>query len=258
MERRNFIKASAIVAAASATSTAMASQSNAPASKEIYEWRVYHFKSGAGKSKIDGFYKDALIPFMTKKGVKVGAFGEYGLTEPPVIYFLLVYPSISEYYKLKKDIWKDSGFVQAAKSYFETTAELGTFTRFETYLLEAFDAIPQLRMPSKERGLIELRTYESNNEEAGQRKIKMFNSEELALFDKVGLRTVFFGEILAGPQMPALMYMLEFKDMEERKANWKKFGESAEWNVLKSKTEYANTVSVVNKVFLLPLDYSQI
>lgn len=258
MERRNFIKASAIVAAASATGTAMASKPTPPASKELYEWKVYYFKNGGAKSKIDGFYKDALIPFLNKKGVKVGAFGEYGQTEPPVIYYLHIYPSMAEYLMIKKEIWKDSGFIQAGKSYFETTAELGTFTRFETYLLEAFDAIPQLRMPSKERGLLELRTYESNNEEAGQRKIKMFNNEEIAVFDKYGLRSVFFGEILAGPQMPALMYMLEFKDMEERKANWKKFVDSAEWDVMKNKPEYANTVSVVNKVFLVPLDYSQI
>ena len=258
MERRNFIKASAIVAAASATGTAMASQTTPPASKEIYEWKVYHFKNGGAKSKVDNFYKEALIPYMNKKGVKIGAFGEYGQTEPPVIYYLLIYPSMAEYQTIKKELWKDSSFMQAGKSYFETTAELGSFTRFETYLLEAFDAIPQLHMPSKDRGLLELRTYESNNEEAAQRKIKMFNSEELAIFNKYGLRSVFFGEILAGPQMPALMYMVEFKDMEERKANWKKFGDSAEWNALKNKPEFANTVSVVNKVFLVPLDYSQI
>ena len=258
MERRNFIKASAVVAAASATGTVMASHSMPPESKEIYEWKVYHFKNGAAKSKVDNFYKEALIPYLNKKGVKVGAFGEYGQTEPPVIYYLLIYPSISEYQTIRKNNWKDNGFIQAGKSYFETTAVLGSFTRFETYLLEAFDVIPHLRMPSKDRGLLELRTYESNNEEAAQRKIKMFNSEELAIFDKVGLRSVFFGEILAGPQMPALMYMVEFKDMEERKANWKKFGDSAEWNVLKNKVEYANTVSVVNKVFLVPLDYSQV
>jgi len=258
MERRNFIKASAIVAAASATGTVIASPTALPVSKDIYEWKVYHFKNGGAKSKIDSFYKDALIPYLNRKGVKVGAFGEYGQTEPPVIYYLLIYPSMSEYQTIKKELWKDNGFMQTAKSYFETTAELGTFTRYETYLLEAFDAIPQFRMPSKERGLLELRTYESNNEEAGQRKIKMFNSEEIAIFDKYGLRSVFFGEILAGPQMPALMYMVEFKDMEERKANWKKFGDSSEWNVLKSKPEFANTVSVVNKVFLVPLDYSQI
>jgi hypothetical protein len=258
MERRNFIKASAIVAAASATSAVMASQATPSASKEIYEWKVYHFKNGGAKTKIDNFYKDALIPYLNKKGVKVGAFGEYSQTEPPVIYYLIIYPSMAEYQTIKKELWKNEGFMQAAKGYFETTAELGTFTRYETYLLEAFDAMPQLRMPSKERGLIELRTYESNNEEAGQRKIKMFNSAEIGIFDKYGLRSVFFGEILAGPQMPALMYMLEFKDMDERKANWKKFGDSTEWDVLKNKPEFANTVSVVNKVFLVPLEYSQV
>jgi len=258
MERRNFIKASAIVAAASATSTVMASQATSSASKEIYEWKVYHFKNGGAKTKIDNFYKEALIPYLNKRGVNVGAFGEYGQTEPPVIYYLIIYPSMAEYQMIKKDLWKNDGFMQAAKGYFEATAELGTFIRYETYLLEAFDAIPQMRMPSKERGLIELRTYESNNEEAGQRKITMFNSAEIGIFDKFGLRSVFFGEILAGPQMPALMYMLEFKDMDERKANWKKFADSAEWDVLKNKPEFANTVSVVNKVFLVPLEYSQI
>jgi hypothetical protein len=258
MERRNFIKASALVAAASATGSAMASTTVSTGSKAIYEWRVYHFKNGGAKSKIDAFYREALIPFLNKKGVKVGAFGEYSQTEPPVIYYLLIYPSMAEYLTIKKDAWNDAEFLQAGKSYFETTAEMGTFTRYEIYLLEAFDAIPQLRIPSKERGLLELRTYESNNEEAGQRKIKMFNNEEIALFEKCGLRSVFFGEILAGPQMPALMYMLEFKDIEEHKTNWKKFTDSPEWDVLKNKPEYANTVSVVNKVFLVPLDYSQI
>jgi hypothetical protein len=260
MERRNFIKASAVVAAASAaaSATAMTSQTTPPASKEIYEWKVYHFKNGGAKTKVENFYKEALIPFMNQKGVKVGAFGEYSLTEPPVVYYLHIYPSMADYQTIKKDLWKNETFTTAAKGFFETTAELGTFTRYETYLLEAFDAIPKLRMPSKERGMFELRTYESNNEEAGQRKIKMFNSEEIGIFDKVGHRCVFFGEILAGPQMPALMYMLEFKNMDERTANWKKFVDSSEWNVLKNKTEFANTVSVVNKVFLLPLDYSQI
>jgi len=258
MERRNFIKASAVVAAASVAGTSIASEATPSATKEIYEWKVYHFKNGGAKSKIDAFYKEALIPFMNNKGVKIGAFGEYSQSEPPVTYYLHIYASMADYQAIKKEMWKDDKFLQAAKVYFETTAELGTFTRYETYLLEAFDAIPQLKMPSKERGMFELRTYESNNEEAAQRKIKMFNSEEIGIFAKSSLRPVFFGEILAGPQMPALMYLLEFKDLDERKALWKNFGDSSEWNVLRSKTEFANTVSVVNKIFLIPLDYSQI
>lgn len=204
------------------------------------------------------FYQDALIPAMNKQGVTVGAFGEYGLSEPPTIYYLMIYSSITKYHQVKKEIWKDESFLKNSKAYFEKTAEDGIYTRFETFLLEAFDTIPQLRMPEKERGIFELRTYESTNEEAGQRKIKMFNNGEIALFDKVGLHPTFFGEILAGPQMPALMYMLWFKDLDERAANWKLFSSSNEWKIMKVMPEYANTVSVVNKTFLIPLSYSQI
>ena len=261
MERRNFLKTSVVATAATVTATSVTASElnvNPPAAKEIYEWRVYHFKNGGAKTKIDNFYKEALIPYLNKNGVKVGAFSEYSIQEPPTTYYLLVYPSMSDYQTIKKNMWKDESFVKGGKTYFDTTAELGTFTRYETYLMEAFDGIPKLKMPSKDRGLIELRTYESNNEEAAQRKIKMFNNEEMALFDKVGLKYIFFGEILAGPQMPALMYMVGFTDMADRTTTWKKFSESPEWATLKSKQEYLLTVSTVNKIFLLPMDYSQI
>lgn len=247
-----------MIAGASVTGQVVASVQQANIEKEIYEWRVYHFKNNGQKNKVGEFYQGALIPAMNEFGVKVGAFGEYGQSEPPVIYYLFVYPSITEYQRIKNAIWKNESFLQKSKTYFEETSENGTYIRFETYLLEAFDAIPQLRLPAKERGLFELRTYESNNEEAGQRKIKMFNQDELSIFDKVGLHATFFGEILAGPQMPALIYMLWFKNMDERLENWKKFSSSPEWNQLKTRPEYANTVSVVNKQFLVPLDYSQI
>ena len=226
--------------------------------KEIYEWRVYHFKNGGQKSKFDQFFSKTLVPVLNEYGVKTGAFAEYGQTDPPTVYYLLIFPSLAEYHRIKKAVWTNDTFLQKSKSYFDETAENGAYNRYETYLLEAFDAIPQLRMPDKTRGLFELRTYESNNEEALQRKIKMFNNEELALFDKVGLHSTFFGEILAGPQMPALVYMLSFKDMDERTENWNKFGSSPEWKKLSGKPEYANTVSVVNRNFLVPMEYSQI
>jgi len=132
------------------------------------------------------------------------------------------------------------------------------FTRYETYLLEAFDKIPRIRIPDPKRGLLELRTYESYNEDAGRRKILMFNKEEIQLFDKIGLKSVFFGKILAGKQMPALMYMLWFEDMNDRTARWDKFRAADEWNTMRVKPEYANTVSTVNKIFLLPEEGSQI
>jgi hypothetical protein len=258
MKRRNFIKASAVVGAVSASGAAMASTSAQAGKKEIYEMRIYRYTNGGGKSKVDNFYQNSLIPFLNKRGVKVGAFGEYSKNEPAVGYFLLIYPSITEYQQIKNDLWKDQTFMESAKSYFDSTAQTGAYFRFSSYLLEPFDAFSQLQFPNKNRQLIELRTYESNNEEAGQRKIRMFNSAEIDIFKSVGLNLVFFGEILAGPQMPALMYMLSYENMQERDDKWKKFAESDAWKQLSAKPEFANSVSTVNKVFLVPLGYSQI
>ena len=52
----------------------------------------------------------------------------------------------------------------------------------------------------------------NNNERAAAKKIEMFNLHELALFRRVGLTPVFFGETLVGPLRPNLTYMLVFPD----------------------------------------------
>ena len=100
-----------------------------------------------------------------------------------------------------------------------------------------------------------MRIYESYSEDAGNRKVKMFNSGEIQLFNKLGFHPVIFSQHLAGQYMPALTYMLWFNDMEEHDALWAKFGPSPEWKEMSSKEEYANTVSKIHKKFLLPADF---
>lgn len=242
----------------SAPGAVMASTSTPQEGKEIYEMQVYHFNNGGDRSSCERYLTEALIPYMNKNGVKVGAFGEYSRNEPPVVYLVLVYPSHPDWHRIRKAMWQDQSFMAASQTYFRDTAERGLYTRYESYLLEAFNTIPRYRQPDASRGLIELRIYESHNEEAGQRKIRMFNDEEIALFDQMGLHCLLFGEVIAGPQMPALAYMLWFEDMNEREANWKRFAESAEWKHMREKPEYAHTVSRVNRIFLVPLAYSQL
>jgi hypothetical protein len=152
----------------------------------------------------------------------------------------------------------DSTYQSNAAAYLTSPFDKPLFVRYDTLLLAAFDSIPRLRMPDPSRGLLELRIYESYNEDAGRRKIKMFNTEELPLFDKVGLPSMFFGKIVAGTYMPALAYMLGFKDMAHREEAWAKFRVSPEWTTMRDKPEYANTVSKVNKIFLVPEEGSQI
>jgi hypothetical protein len=170
---------------------------------------------------------------------------------------LHVYKNPMEYYECVQAM-KTKSFMDSASAYLKLPATQPVFERYETLLLEAFDAIPKLRVPEGGRGLFELRIYESYNEDAGYRKVKMFNDEEIALFDKIGLSSVFFGQNMAGGYLPALTYMLGYKDMAEREALWAKFRASSEWAVMRVKPEYADTVSKVRKKFLIPLDYSEI
>lgn len=258
MERRSFIKGAATLTAASAVAGPLQAAVPLEANKEIFEFRVYSFTSSSGVSQLKNFATGSLIPLASKFRVMVGAFSEYSLEEPPKIYLLFSYPDMATFLKLRSEIDSNAEFLEAAKSYMASDPATPVFTRYETFLLEAFDAKPKLEIPDKSRGLLELRTYESYNEDAAKRKIAMFNNEEMPLFERVGLHSAFFGKILAGPQMPALMYMLWFKNMDERNASWAKFQQSPEWNTMRAKPEYANAINKVNKKFLLPLDYSQI
>lgn len=232
---------------------------NLPAQdNEFYEFRVYQLTGGGAKNTLKSYLTEALLPLFGKFEIKLGAFEELDKEEPPKVYTLFVYPSAEVYFKLQKELTTNGEYLTAAKSYFELPATKPVFERYETFLMEALDGIPKLKIPDKNRGLLELRTYESYNEDAARRKIAMFNDEEIPLFEKVGLHQVFFGKILAGKYMPALMYMLWFTDMNERDANWKKFGDGNEWKTMSSKPIYADTVSKVHKKFLVPTEYSQI
>lgn len=229
-----------------------------PPEKDFYELKVYQFAGGGGVNQLKNYYTEAVIPFLNKRGAKVGIFGEYSLEDPPKLYILHAHKSPADYWDAVQAMKTDKTYLDAAKSYFDLPASQPVFERYETFLMEAFDSIPQFKTPDKNRGLFELRTYESYNEDAFRRKVKMFNVEELPLFEKVGLHPVFFGELLAGRFMPALTYMLWFKNMEERTANWAKFTASDEWKAMSNKPEYADTVSKVKRIFLTPSDISQI
>ena len=258
MERRSFIKKSALAAGSAVAAGTVNARQVSPLNKDFYELKVYQLTGRGSINPLAKYYQEAVIPFLTDRGAQTGAFKGYSLEEPPRIYILHAHKSFQDYWNTIQAMKTDTAFLSAAESYFALPAGQPVYERYETFLMEAFDSIPQFKMPAKNRGLFELRTYESYNEEAGQRKIKMFNDEELPLFEKVGLHPVYFGQLLAGRYMPALSYMLWFKDMQEREANWEKFRISDEWKIMREKEIYANTVSKVRKKFLLPMDISQI
>ena len=106
--------------------------------------------------------------------------------------------------------------------------------------------------------VFELRRYESNNATTLARKIKMFESGEIAIFERLGMRPVFFAETIAGAQMPNLVYMLSYDDLASREKLWKAFGADPEWQKLRSMpgNSDAEIVSNISVTLLQPLPFS--
>lgn len=171
---------------------------------------------------------------------------------------LIAYPSFEEYLSINTSVKKDDAFIKSSEAWNKVPAEKPVYNRISTSLLLAFDGLPAIKVPAKEPRIFELRTYEGYSEDAVSRKVKMFNDEEFPIFYRTKLTPVFFGEAIAGANLPCLTYLITFKNMEERDKNWAAFGADADWKRISSDPKYANTVSNIRRVFLEPLPYSQV
>ena len=269
MKRRNFIKAAGALSVVSATSMAstlktgsgsfdVSETSVVSAAKEIYEWRIYTL-TGDGQS-LDSFFENTLFPAYKRKNIKAGAFKllKPKEGEKEQRHVLFIYPDIATYLTVKKTIWDDKEFRQKAQDFYDTTAPKPVYSNMESYLSEAFDKIPVHRKPDPSRTILEVRVYKSPNEEANQRKIKMFNVDEIAAFDKTGVNSVLYGEIMAGPRMPALIYLTWFKDEATRAEAWANFEKHPDWKRMSKLPEYAYTATNNQSILLSPLSFSQI
>ena len=226
---------------------------------EIYELKVYELEFFGPKKVLHDYFKKALIPALNRQGVNnIGAFEEIGDALPKKIYLLLSYKNMQSYQEVSDGLDMDDQFASAAKAYWNTAPDKTAFNRMESTFIKSVSGFPTLVKPSSDSTLFELRIYESHNEDALRRKVKMFNESEFDIFSDIGLNTVFFGTNISGRQMPCLTYMLAFKDKEAHNNTWSKFGSHPEWQRIKNLEEYSNSINNISRVFLKPLAYSQL
>ncbi|MCH5596455.1 NIPSNAP family protein [Niabella ginsengisoli] len=228
-------------------------------SKQIYELRVYELRFGGARGVLEKYFEKALFPTLNKYGIKdIGAFEEISKEDPAKLYLLIPYASMEAFGKTVERLETDTLFKELSKEFDFISADKTPYTRISSMLMSAFSGLPQLVKPKKSQKLFEVRTYESHNEAASFNKISMFNDEELKVFQQTGLHSVFFGQNIIGEHLPCLTYMLAFDSMEEREANWRKFGANPDWKRISSDVKYANNINKIRRVFLTPLPYSQL
>ena len=127
-------------------------------------------------------------------------------------------------------------------------------------MLLAFEGQPRLEVPTKApTRVLQLRTYQSHNEERGRKKVQMFDAGgEVAIFRNVGLNPVFFGQAIIGSQLPNITYAVAFENDDAMKKAWDAFRADPDWKKLSQDGTYKDTVSTIINLILRPIDGSQI
>jgi hypothetical protein len=267
MKRRLFVKASLLTGSLTGASSLLSEASESgfkpkKASPEFYELRVYTLKDAAQQKLVEDYFQNAAIPALNRLGSRnIGVFTEQKPEGQTKLYAVIPYPSIKAFVDVMDKLSNDATYQQAGSAYLNAPATEPAYDRIQSSFLKAFTAMPRLELPEKKERMFELRRYESSGEAAGKKKIEMFNDVgEIAIFKRVGLTPVFFGETIIGEMRPNLTYMLTFDDMAEHDKNWKAFGGDPEWQRIRAIPEYADKkiVSRITRTFLVPASFSQI
>jgi NIPSNAP len=253
MQRRHFLSGAA---AAALPAAAADSPKNA-----YFELRYFHLRTGPQNQRTSDFLHHCLLPAAER--LQIGPLGFFSPTigeESPFILALISYPSLEAFGSSRRRLMADKEYRQGWEAF---NAAGMNYIRMENALLRAFDGLPHIAVPPSANRpplVFELRTYESGNEEAGQRKIRMFNEGEIRIFQRLGFMPVFFGETLVGRNLPSLTYMLSYESMTARDRLWNAFGNDQDWQKLRAQPGYsdAEIVSNISNAILRPLAFSPI
>ena len=241
MKRRTALSLSAAALAAPAQQTGK---------PVILELRYFYLRNTTDNmsGRLNSFLKDTDLPSSQKAGAAVAYFAANLAPRSPFVLAVRAWQSMAQIEEARTKIPQVSG-------------DPVPYVRMETQILRAFDGMPSLAVQAAAKARVfELRTYESNTEGSLRKKIGMFNDGEIAIFRKTGLDPVFFGEMIAGPNQPCLVYMLAYESFATREANWEKFVAHPEWLKLRAQPGLSDgeIVSNITSCFLRPLPFSPV
>ena len=232
--------------------------------KEFYQITIYHFNTTAQEKVIENYLEKAFLPALHRMGLRnVGIFKAMAndTSQNKLLYVFIPVKSLDVITKIPAKLNGDNKYLSAGEEYLQAVYSSPPFLRKEIIITEAFPLAAKMKLPqlnsSKKDRVYELRSYESATEKIFANKVKMFNEgDEIGLFNRLNFNAVFYSSVIAGANMPNLMYMTCFENMADRDKHWKAFVDDSFWKKLSSLPEYQKNVSHIDITFLQPVEYS--
>ncbi len=277
--RRDFLKASFAASTAAALGSPLSAAAATSSIREYYELRCYRLQAGtrlkadAEAALLDAYLTGAMLPALAKAGIRnTGVFTELDINKEAAtstpkahspVWVLIPHATLESFVHVSATLNADPAVQTAGASYLQVPKATPAFERIDSWLLLAFAGMPMLELPAFSRDrlptrVFEMRDYESHSELKALNKMAMFNDGEIAVMKDLGMNPVFFGQALAGPDLPHLRYITSGPDLATHLANWKRFGTDPRWQKMRADPLYADNTSRNTARFLTPKPYSQI
>lgn len=233
---------------------------------ELATWRLHNSDESQLK-RVSDYLEAGRFPALTRAGALSGNVAKpiAALTnligpDGPAILTITQYASLAAMQQTIAVLDSDTAHLKALDA---LSSGLGLpFVTVESTLLQSLTVIPSAILPSdaatRSPRIFELRIYQSQSWPARQKKATMFNSGEIGIFQRLGMRPVFIGESVIGPRQPNITYMLSFDSLAEREKHWQAFGSDPEWKKLSAPSELkdAQIVANISNLILRPLPFS--
>jgi hypothetical protein len=232
--------------------------------REYYQVTIYHFRTPEQKQEIDNYLENAWLPAVHRAGINnIGVFHPIAndtATDKRVV-VILPAKSLQVITDLPGKLLKDGTFQSAGSKFMDAAYNVPAFSRVETVIAYAFPKAPLLQLPklssARTDRVYEFRSYESPSEKLFRNKVHMFNEGgEVDLFKRLNFNAIFYAEVIAGPNMPNLIYMTSFENMADRDAHWKTFGADPQWKKLSTDSFYQHNVSRADITLMKAAGYS--
>jgi hypothetical protein len=254
-----------LITGAAAMTTLLATQAQAAADTprtflELATWRL-HNSDEAQLKRVTDYLETGRFPALTRAGCRpIAALSNLIGPDGPAILVITQYASLAAMQQTLAALEADEAHQKALQTL--SSGPGLPFVTIESSLLQSLAVIPAPVLPTdaatRPPRIFELRTYQSQSFTARQKKAAMFNSGEISIFQRLGMRPVFIGESVIGSHQPNITYMLSFDSLAEREKHWQAFSNDPEWKKLSAPPELkdAQIVANISNTILRPLPFS--
>ena len=215
-------------------------------------WR-YTIANPAQKQRFDTFVEGALIPALNRAGIEqVGVFSPEGEFASNRAYLLLSQSSIGNMTSLSICLARDEEYTEMTSAFLQTHANGRPYQRKDVQLVASLTKMTSVEAPAPGAdSILQLRSYECFDAGTELKAIEMFNATGIAVLLETGVSPVFFGQTIAGENMPNLTCLLAAADVGTHELGRRQLLSQTEYNV-------SELVYTVTDETLKPAAYSQI